>query len=94
MLLFLPGWLLLFLTGAAALSEDIQKHRDLKLFYWVFTLVFAVSVRLSLIHILPSHDHLLPFYCLKSCAACTAVATVYHKIWQICENLPIFVKIR
>ena len=27
MLLFLPGWLLLFLTGAAALSEGIQKHR-------------------------------------------------------------------
>ena len=47
MLLFLPGWLLLFLTGAAALAEDIQKHRELKLFYWVFTLVFAVSVRCS-----------------------------------------------
>ncbi len=47
MLLFLPGWLLLFLTGAAALAEGIQKHRNLKLFYWVFTLVFAVSVRCS-----------------------------------------------
>ena len=47
MLLFLPGWLLLFLTGAAALSEGIQKHRNLKLLYWVFTLVFAVSVRCS-----------------------------------------------
>ena len=47
MLLFLPGWLLLFLTGAAALAEGIQKHRELKLFYWVFTLVFAVSVRCS-----------------------------------------------
>ena len=47
MLLFLPGWLLLFLTGAAALAEGIQKHQDLKLFYWVFTLVFAVSVRCS-----------------------------------------------
>ena len=47
MLLFLPGWLLLFLLGAAALVEGIQKHRDLKLFYWVFTLVFAVSVRCS-----------------------------------------------
>lgn len=44
MLLFVPGWLLLFLTGAAALAEGIQKHRELKLFYWVFTLVFAVSV--------------------------------------------------
>ena len=47
MLLFLPGWLLLFLTGAAALAEGIQRHRELKLFYWVFTLVFAVSVRCS-----------------------------------------------
>ena len=47
MLLFVPGWLLLFLTGAAALAEGIQKHRDLKLFYWIFTLVFAVSVRCS-----------------------------------------------
>ena len=47
MLLFLPGWLLLFLAGAAALAEGIQKHRELKLFYWVFTLVFAVSVRCS-----------------------------------------------
>ena len=47
MLLFVPGWLLLFLTGAAALAEGIQKHRELKLFYWVFTLVFAVSVRCS-----------------------------------------------
>ena len=47
MLLFLPGWLLLFLIGAAALAEGIQKHRELKLFYWVFTLVFAVSVRCS-----------------------------------------------
>ena len=47
MLLFVPGWLLLFLTGAAALAEGIQKHREFKLFYWVFTLVFAVSVRCS-----------------------------------------------
>lgn len=47
MLLFLPGWFLLFLLGAAALAEGIQKHRELKLFYWVFTLVFATSVRCS-----------------------------------------------
>ena len=47
MLLFLPGWLLLFLAGAAALAEGIQKHRELKFLYWVFTLVFAVSVRCS-----------------------------------------------
>ena len=29
MLLFLPGWFLLFLLGAAALMEGIQKHRNL-----------------------------------------------------------------
>ena len=47
MLLFVPGWLLLFLTGSAALAEGIRKHRKLKLFYWAFTLVFAMSVRCS-----------------------------------------------
>ena len=47
MLLFVPGWLLLFLTGAAALAEGIRKRRNLKLFYWAFTLVFAMSVRCS-----------------------------------------------
>ena len=47
MLLFVPGWLLLFLTGSAALAEGIRKHRKLKLFYWAFTLMFAMSVRCS-----------------------------------------------
>ena len=47
MLLFVPGWLLLFLVGSAALAEDIRKHRKLKLSYWAFTLVFAMSVRCS-----------------------------------------------
>ena len=47
MLLFVPGWLLLFLVGAAALAEGIQKRRTLKLCYWAFTIVFAVSVRCS-----------------------------------------------
>ena len=47
MLLFVPGWLLLFLTGAAALAESIHKRRTLKLCYWAFTMVFAVSVRCS-----------------------------------------------
>ena len=47
MLLFVPGWLLLFLTGSAALAEGIREHRKLKLFYWAFTLVFAMSVRCS-----------------------------------------------
>ena len=63
----------------------------------VFVRTAAQPQRIDVIKycfVIPSHDHSLPFYCLKSCAACTAVATVYHKIWQICENLPIFVKIR
>jgi len=47
MLLFVPGWFLLFLVGAAALAENIKQHRNLKLAYWAFTLVFAVSVRCS-----------------------------------------------
>ncbi len=47
MLLFVPGWFLLFLVGAAALAESIRKHRNLKLGYWLFTMVFALSVRCS-----------------------------------------------
>ena len=47
MLLFLPGWFVLFLLGAATLAETIDRRRNLKLAYWVFTLVFAVSVRCS-----------------------------------------------
>ncbi len=47
MLLFVPGWFLLFLVGAAALAESIRKHRNLKLGCWLFTMVFALSVRCS-----------------------------------------------
>ena len=47
MLLFVPGWFLLFLVGAAALAEGIRKHRNLKLGYWLFTMAFALSVRCS-----------------------------------------------
>ena len=47
MLLFLPGWFILFLLGAAALAEGIDRRRNLKVAYWAFTLVFAVSVRCS-----------------------------------------------
>lgn len=47
MLLFLPGWFVLFLLGAAALAENINRRRNLKLAYWAFTLVFATSVRCS-----------------------------------------------
>ena len=66
MLLFLPGWLLLFLTGAAALAEGIQKHRDLKLFYWVFTLVFAVSVRCSPLTVVAMPDFLVDHFPLEA----------------------------
>ena len=47
MLLFLPGWFILFLLGAAALAEGITRRRNLKIAYWVFTLMFATSVRCS-----------------------------------------------
>ena len=66
MLLFLPGWLLLFLTGAAALAEGIQKHRELKLFYWVFTLVFAVSVRCSPLTVVAMPDFLVDHFPLEA----------------------------
>ena len=66
MLLFLPGWLLLFLTGAVALAEGIQKHRGLKLFYWVFTLVFAVSVRCSPLTVVAMPGFLVDHFPLKA----------------------------
>ena len=66
MLLFLPGWFLLFLLGAAALVEGIQKHRDLKLFYWVFTLVFAVSVRCSPLTVVAMPGFLVDYFPLKA----------------------------
>ena len=66
MLLFLPGWLLLFLAGAAALAEGIQKHRELKLFYWVFTLVFAVSVRCSPLTVVAMPGFLVDYFPLEA----------------------------
>lgn len=47
MLLFVPGWLLLFLVGSAALADGLKKHTAVKLCYWGFTMVFAASVRCS-----------------------------------------------
>ena len=47
MLLFVPGWLLQFLVGSAALADGLKKHTAVKLCYWGFTMVFAVSVRCS-----------------------------------------------
>ena len=46
-LLFLPGYFLLFLLGAAALAEGIQRHRTLKLGCWAFVLMLSMSVRCS-----------------------------------------------
>ena len=66
MLLFLPGWLRLLLLGAAALVEGIQKHRNLKLFYWVFTLVFAVSVRCSPLTVVAMPGFLVDHFPLKA----------------------------
>ena len=47
MLLFLPGWFILFLLGAAALAEGITRRRNLKIGFWLFTIAFATSVRCS-----------------------------------------------
>ena len=43
MLLFLPGWFILFLLGAAALAEGITRRRNLKIGFWLFTIAFATS---------------------------------------------------
>ena len=59
MLLFVPGWLLLFIVGAAALAEGIKKHTALKLCYWAFTIVFALSVRCSPLTVLALPDLVL-----------------------------------
>ncbi len=47
-LLFLPGYFILFLLGAAALAEGITRRRNLKIGFWLFTIAFAAtSVRCS-----------------------------------------------
>ena len=46
-LLFLPGYFILFLLGAAALAEGITRRRNLKLSCWAFVLVLSMSVRCS-----------------------------------------------
>lgn len=46
-LLFLPGYFLLFLLGAAALAEGVERHRAVKLACWAFVLVLSLSVRCS-----------------------------------------------
>ena len=68
MLLFLPAWFLLFLPGAAALAEGINRRRGLKIAYWAFTLVFAVSVRCSPLTVVALPDFLIDHFPLKSTA--------------------------
>ena len=46
-LLFLPGYFILFLLGAAALAEGIERRRNLKLGCWAFVLMLSMSVRCS-----------------------------------------------
>ena len=46
-LLFLPGYFILFLLGAAALAEGITRRRNLKLGCLAFVLVLSMSVRCS-----------------------------------------------
>lgn len=45
MLLFLPGWFILFLLGAAALADGIERHKLPKLILWGVTVCLAVSAR-------------------------------------------------
>ena len=68
MLLFLPAYFLLFLAGAAALAEGIEHRKALKLGYWAFTLVFAVSVRCSPLTVVALPDFLIDHFPLKSTA--------------------------
>ena len=59
MLLFLPGWFILFLLGAAALAEGITRRRSLKIGFWLFTIAFATSVRCSPLSTVALPDFLL-----------------------------------
>lgn len=66
MLLFVPAYFLLFLVGAAALAEGIERHKIVKLGYWAFTLVFAVSVRCSPLTVIALPDFIIDNFPLKS----------------------------
>ena len=66
MLLFVPSWILLFLVGAAALAEGINRHKALKLSYWGFTIAFAVSVRCSPLTVMALPDLVLDHLSLPS----------------------------
>lgn len=46
-LLLAPGYILLFLLGAAPLADSLARRAPLKIGLWLFTLAFSLSARLS-----------------------------------------------
>mgnify|MGYP007060044931 CR=1 FL=1 len=66
MLLFLPGWFLLFLIGAAALAEGMNRRRNLKIGFWLFTIAFATSVRCSPLTVVAMPGFLVDHFPLKA----------------------------
>lgn len=44
-LIYLPGWYIIFLLGAAALTENLARRRPLKLGLWAAAIVFSVTAR-------------------------------------------------
>ena len=59
-LLLAPGYAVLFLLGAAALAESLGSFRRLKIGYWLFTLAFSMSVRLSPLTTIALPEFLFP----------------------------------
>ena len=60
-LLLVPGYTLLMLLGAAALAESLASFRKLKIGYWLFTLAFSMTVRLSPLTTIALPEFLFPF---------------------------------
>ena len=63
MLMLVPGWLLLFLVGAAALAENFSRRRVLKAGFWGFTVLFALSVRCSPLTIVALPEPVMQLLC-------------------------------
>ena len=61
MLLFLPGWLLLFIVGAAAIADTLTHHKVIKLIFWGFTVIYASFVRCSPLTIMATPEPVLNF---------------------------------
>ena len=61
-LLFVPGYFLLFLTGAAALAEGINRWKPLKFAFWGATVALAVSVRCSPLTVVALPDVVLDHF--------------------------------